>query len=275
MRTLARPATERGARLTLAHSTPLRIAAAQSTSIAGDAVGNARAHLGFIHRAASRGVQLLVFPELSLTGYEPALHARGVLEPGHPALALLGQAAADAGMSVVVGAPALPCQPGALPAIGAWLLSPDGSTTLYRKRYLHPGEDTFASAGDADASVHDIAGEPVALAVCADATRPAHANAASLAGAHLYATGALISARGIDEESAQLQGYAATHGFAVLLANHAGASGGYVSAGRSAVWQPGGACVVAAEGAGDCLVMAQRDAAGCWTGEVIRWSDGA
>lgn len=255
----------------MAHSRLLRIAAAQSTSIAGDAMGNARTHLGFIHRAADRGVQLLVFPELSLTGYEPALHARGVVEPGHPALVLLGQAAADAGMSVVVGAPALPCQPGALPAIGAWLLSPDGSATLYRKRYLHPGEDTFASAGDADASVHKIAGEPVALAVCADATRPAHAKAAHGAGAHLYATGALISARGIDEESAQLQGYAATHGFAVLLANHAGSSGGYVSAGRSAVWQPGGACVVAAEGAGDCLVLAQRDAAGGWTGEVVRW----
>lgn len=49
----------------------LTIAAAQSISVAGDLPGNIARHLDFMASAAEQGVQLLVFPELSLTGYEP------------------------------------------------------------------------------------------------------------------------------------------------------------------------------------------------------------
>ena len=51
----------------------LIIAAAQSTSIAGEIAGNVAHHLRFGTIAAEHGAQLLVFPELSLTGYEPSV----------------------------------------------------------------------------------------------------------------------------------------------------------------------------------------------------------
>ena len=48
------------------------VAAAQSTSVPLDVVANVRNHLRFLEAAAQHGVQWLVFPELSLTGYELA-----------------------------------------------------------------------------------------------------------------------------------------------------------------------------------------------------------
>ena len=85
-----------------------------------------------------------------------------------------------------------------------------------------------------------------------------HAQAAHDAGAALYAAGALISQKGYGPESAMLQGYARNHDMAVLLANYSGETGGYVSAGKSAFWAPGGRCVVAAQGDAPCMVWAAR-----------------
>lgn len=56
--------------------TALTLAAAQTISIPGDVPANIQRHLAFMQAAAQQGVQLLVFPELSLTGYEPSLAAR-------------------------------------------------------------------------------------------------------------------------------------------------------------------------------------------------------
>lgn len=249
-------------------STPLRIAAAQSPSVPGDVERNVQTHLAFVRAAAYERVQVLVFPELSLTGYEPHLLAAHVLHAEHPALAPLRQAARDHTLVLVVGAPAAPVVEGEPPAIGAWVLGPDGSVGLYRKRYLHDTEARFASAGAEDTQVRLLAGEPTGLAVCADITHPEHAQAAHDAGAALYAAGALISQKGYGPESAMLQGYAQNHDMAVLLANYSGETGGYASAGKSAFWAPGGRCVVAAPGDAPCMVWAARDDSG-WTGAVV------
>ncbi|MOA50251.1 hypothetical protein D3C78_1732440 [compost metagenome] len=54
----------------------------------------------------------------------------------------------------------------------------------------------------------------------------------------------------------------------VLMANHGGATGGWESAGRSAIWGSDGALLAAASGTGELLVIARRDANG-WAGQVV------
>ena len=245
-----------------------RIAAAQSISVPGQVPANVQAHLAMVRAAAQQGVQLLVFPELSLTGYEPALAADLVLGADDAVLAPLLEAARTTGMALVVGAPAAPVVPGGKPAIGAWVFEADGRAALYRKRHLHPGEEQFASAGSEDAHVRPLAGQPTALAVCADTTHLEHAQAARDGGALLYACGSVISEGGYAKDAAQLQGYASDLGLAVLMANHGAPTGGYACAGRSAFWAPGGEPVVAAPGLGACLVVAARQG-GAWQGQVV------
>jgi predicted amidohydrolase len=59
----------------------LIIAAAQSTSIAGKIESNVANHLRFGTIAAEHGAQLVVFPELSLTGYEPGIARSSAICP--------------------------------------------------------------------------------------------------------------------------------------------------------------------------------------------------
>ena len=49
------------------------IAAAQFAPVAGDVEANVRTIAGTVREAGAAGARLVVFAELSLTGYEPAL----------------------------------------------------------------------------------------------------------------------------------------------------------------------------------------------------------
>ncbi|HEX7185217.1 MAG TPA: nitrilase-related carbon-nitrogen hydrolase [Thermoanaerobaculia bacterium] len=83
-------------------STRLTIGLAQIDCRLGDVEANLERHLAWIERARAAGVDLLVFPELSLTGYR-LLHltTRVAMPPTSPLLERLAEAARP--MSVVAG----------------------------------------------------------------------------------------------------------------------------------------------------------------------------
>ncbi|MHA4980303.1 carbon-nitrogen hydrolase family protein [Pseudomonas extremorientalis] len=246
--------------------TALTLAAAQSVSIAGDVPANIERHLALMHAAAEHGVHVLVFPELSLTGYEPSLAAELAIAPEDALLAPLREMARELGLTAVVGMP-IRLAPGAGVLIGALVLGADGSLAVYTKQHLHPGEEAVFAPGQGGAAL-DIGDERIALAVCADFSRASHPRQAAQVGATVYAAGVLTSEGGYAADSALLQGYAAEHGLVVLVANHGGPSGGYVCAGRSAIWAADGRLLAAASGLGDALVIARRDGA-VWAGQVV------
>lgn len=246
--------------------TTLTVAAAQSISIAGDVHANIAHHQRFIMAAAKQGVQVLVFPELSLSGYERGLAAQLAIAPDAALLQPLRDLAREVGVTAVVGMP-IRLSDDSPVLIGALVLAADGSLAVYSKQHLHPGEEVaFApGAGGAPLIVGD---DTIALAVCADFSHASHAAAAAEVGANIYAAGVLITEGGYAADSALLQGYAREHGMLVLMANHGGATGGWESAGRSAIWAADGRLLAAAPGTGDALVIARRQAA-LWRGEVV------
>jgi len=242
------------------------IAAAQSPSIPGDIEANVGIHLRFVDAARAEGVQLLVFPELSLCGYELPLLRDCALTPDDTRLRTIRDAASAAGMTVIVGAPVGDGDDG-LPFIASIAFAPDGTTSIYRKQYLHDGEERYAQAGAIAAQCSQLNGHRYAQAICADTGHRAHAAAAAEDGASLYLAGVLISKGGYDADAAKLKSYATDFGMGVLIANHGAPSGGYDAAGRSAFWSPGGALLVQAEGPGNQLVIARNS--GQWRGSVI------
>ena len=243
--------------------TALIIASAQTCSIAGDLAANIQRHLALMVAAAEHGVQLLVFAELSLTGYEPALAQELAIAPDDTVLAPLRELARELQMTVVVGMPIrLASSSGVL--IGALVLAADGSLAVYSKQHLHPGEDAAFVPGSGGKAL--VLGEDrIALAVCADFSHASHPRDAAALGATVYAAGVLISEGGYAADSALLQGYASEHSMVVLMANHGGPSGGWACAGRSAIWGPDGELIAAVPGVGDALVIARREA-GNWSG---------
>lgn len=239
------------------------VAAIQSISIKGDVAANVARHVALASRAAEFGVRLALFPELSLTGYEPEIAGASALRGDDARLAPLAALAQRSGMIIVAGAPLR--IDGAL-YIGALSFLPDGQVAEYTKQHLHVGEQAVFAAGRGGA-VLDVDAIPVALAVCADFTHASHAQAAATAGARLYAASVLVSPGGYAKDGAILQGHAVRHAMPVLMANHGGPTGGWQSAGRSALWDECGQLVVEA-GEGECLVLASRMAGG-WQGRLV------
>jgi len=239
------------------------IAAIQSASLKGDIATNLTRHLALARQAAAHGARLALFPELSLTGYEPDVAAATALRGDDARLAPLAELAQSSGMIIVAGAPLR--IDGAL-YIGAISFLPDGGVAEYTKQHLHDGEEKVFVAGCGGAAL-DIGGIPAALAVCADFTHASHAQAAAGAGAMLYAASVLVSPGGYAKDSGILRSYAEQHKMPVLMSNHGGPTGGWQSAGRSALWDERGQLVVEG-GAGECLVLASRTAGG-WQGRVV------
>src|SRR5262245_44086305 len=84
---------------------PRAIAAAQTCPAKGDVAANLCEHLMLVDLAASKGAQVVVFPELSLTGYEIELAPQLVFSDPDSRLEPLIALAASRSMTVVAGAP--------------------------------------------------------------------------------------------------------------------------------------------------------------------------
>jgi predicted amidohydrolase len=240
-------------------------AAVQSISIKGDIPRNVKRHVELVKQAAGHAARFALFPELSLTGYELAIARENAVTCDDPRLEPLRTQARELGITIVAGAP-FAGEHGVL-HIAALSFLPDGRLDIYCKQHLHSGENEVFSPGSGGGLL-DIGEEKLALAVCADISHAGHPRAAAASGASIYAASVLISPKGYEVDAGLLKQYALEHGMPVVMANHGGPTGGWESAGRSAVWDAEGNLVASATGTGEYIVLAGRES-GRWRGEVI------
>jgi predicted amidohydrolase len=245
--------------------TTITIAAAQTIPFDGDIRKNIETHEKLIVTAADKKVDLVVFPEMSLTGYDlmraPEL-AFTIYDERLNSIVLLAE---KHNITVV---PGVPLQMDSNLYIGALIISPDRSISPYAKHHVHSSEKKVFQSGHLNPKIY-IGDDQASLAICADITHPSHADNAALSGSTLYLAGVFITPEGIEKESAMLKRYAKKHQMAVVMANYGGESGGIQSGGKSAVWSDTGGKVVAMEGVGEGLVIAKKEN-GKWTGKVLQ-----
>lgn len=237
----------------------LGLAAAQTVPRRGDVQANLEEHVRLADEAAGRGAHIVVFPELSLTGYELDLADKLAFREDDPRLEPLVRLARVRKITLVVGAP---LREGEGLFIAAFVLAPDGGTDLYTKHHLGafpggspPPEDTVFKPGDRSLLV-GWPGGSAAVAVCADAHRAAHARAAAERQASAYLVSAFVVPAEFEEATRNLRTRAADHAMAVVFANFGGPSGGLASAGQSSIWSADGTLVARAPGLGAGLVTA-------------------
>lgn len=240
------------------------VAAAQTIPLRGDVDANLAAHARFVRAAAEEGIELIVFPELSLTGYELDLAPELAFIERDRRLSPLRELAATHAMTLIVGAPV---RLGVRLHIGAFVVSPDGSLGLYTKRYPGAGEETVIHPGDRSSIVR-LDGHAGAVAICADANHAEHPANAAAAGARIYLVSTFITPAELDRKTGILRTYAVRHRMAVVFANYGGASGGLEPGGRSAVWSERGEVVAQLQGIGPGLVVGTETSAG-WRGRAV------
>ncbi|WP_456268547.1 carbon-nitrogen hydrolase family protein [Kushneria sp. AK178] len=213
---------------------------------------NIATHLRYIEQAARHGADVLMFPELSLIGYEPDLLEALAMASDAEVFEMLSDAATAHNLVVIAGCPL--SNDGSRPYIGALICFPDGQRTLYAKQHLHDGEAEYCAPGHADC-LFTVNGVRLALAVCADFAHPAHAEAAAAQSAEVYLISALISEAGYDVDAELLAGIARRHQWPVLLSNHMSYTGGWQTCGKSGGWNARGERVIGAESNDACLVL--------------------
>jgi len=217
---------------------PLRIAAVQCVSQPGDIAGTVAEHVRQISAAADDGAHVVLFPELSLTGYEPDLidlHGTRIAT-GDPLLAPLSMICQQRRVHAFVGAPTAS---GSLPQIGVLHIDHRGAIEVaYAKQHLSVGEVGIFSAGTTG-TVVEISGWKLSLAVCFDASVPTHALAARKAGADAYLVSAFYLMGSEARIDAQMKNVT-SQGMWSVLAQYCGGTGGGPACGRSGGWRPDG-----------------------------------
>src|SRR5262245_50665651 len=255
------------------------IAVAQTCPVKGDVDANLEEHLRLAGCAAAEGAELVLFPELSLTGYEIGLADRLAFSEDDSRIGPIVDLAASLGIIVIAGAPV---RIDARLHIGAFIVSPDRTVTLYTKQRMGafseaarcdgvvpPAEATVFEPGDRNPLLR-LAGGTAAVAICADVGQSMHPRRAAERGADTYLASMFVIPSEFDGDSAKLSGYAAGHSMVVALANFGSATGGLASAGRSSIWSAKGELLIQLGNTGAGLAVVIELVDGWCTKAIVR-----
>ena len=242
----------------------LSVAVAQSAGDSRNLGENVSAHARLASLAAEHGARLVVFPELSLTGYHRDLTLGDAVDASDKRLLPL-QAVADAHDIVVVAGAPIASSRGL--HIGSLSFAPKTGVTTYLKRFLGEGEEVAFVPGPGGSPLV-LADQVVAFAICADISHPEHASEAAADGATLYAASCLLIEDGFEAHVERLRRYAREHRMVVLMANYGSPVGEWSPAGRSAIWSSDGSLLGCAPARGEALVIATKSSGG-WDATVV------
>jgi len=218
----------------------------------GDLDGNLAAHLRVLAEAAAAGCDLVLFPEMSLTGsVDPAVHPGRLVAAGHRAVAALVRATGDRDIAACFGIAARTAA--GLPMIAQIVAAGGAVAGIQFKRYLGEGEEAYAAGSESVLFTH--AGVGFAVAICAEAGYDSPFDSAAAAGVPLVlfpAAPGLYGRRDTDEswrrglswwESAGLadaRRHAGRLGIWIALAGQAGSTADEDFPGLAALVAPDG-----------------------------------
>lgn len=215
---------------------------------------NIQDHIRLIELAAKENVQLIVFPEMSLTGYEREQADELSFSIDDSRLEVLKEKAVLHQIMIVAGAP---IKIDSQLHIGSFIFLPDNTVSVYTKQFLHDGEELFFSPGFYYNPTIEFENETISFAICADITNPIHPENASKKKTTLYVASIFYTPNGIDEGCQQLSDYAKKYSMKILMSNYGGPSYKYEAGGRSAFWNNSGELVSQIEQLGDELLIAE------------------
>lgn len=215
---------------------PLTVAVAQPICVPKNLQVNASEHARMICQA---GARLVVFPELSLTGYE--LDADPIAL-NDTSVAIIAGACRRAGAIALVGAP-VAGRSGRV-HIGTLLIGPGRVAVAYRKSYLGDDESARFVPGSG-AVVLRISGWRVGLGICKDTGVDRHIADVAELGIDLYAAGLVLHAHELPVQEQRAANIARTCNSYVAFASFAGSTGGgyACTVGESSIWSKDGRAI--------------------------------
>ena len=214
----------------------MKICTAQTKPIKGDIEQNSKNHLDLIDLAAEGNSDLVIFPELSITGYEPTL-ANELATTSEDKRFDVFQAKCDQNnMAIAIGAPLLNKSD---ICIGMIVFQPYKKRTTYLKKHLFHTELEFFKSGQSATNliIKDI---NVGLAICYEISVAEHQKNAFNNGAEIYIASVVESIEGLDKSLTKMSKTANNYSIITLMSNCVGVSGKYECGGKSSIWNQKG-----------------------------------
>lgn len=197
---------------------------------------NIEIQLDWIKQAIIEHTDLIVFPELSLTGYEPELAHSLATNQEDKRLDCFQKLSDENHITIGVGVPTRKVDELFISMI---IFKPQKGRMTYSKQYLYPTEVSIFTAGNRPL-VLKFETEIVAPAICYELSNKGHHEFAAQNNATVYIASVLNSFNGIDSDLKKLREIAKNYKMVTFMANYIGESGGYQCAGKSSIWNENG-----------------------------------
>lgn len=217
----------------------MKICIAQTCPIKGDIQSNIENHIKFIETAAEHGSEIIFFPELSLTGYEPSQAKELAIVLNDKRLDVFQEISDKKKIVIGVGAPMKNINGETICMI---FFQPGLPRRKYAKQILHPDEYPYFVAGNRQLFL-TLGGTKIAPAICYELTVPRHAEHAYKQGVVIYLASVSKTPEGVKNAIKQLSAIAKKYAMAVFLSNNVGICEGLECGGRSSVWSDRGLMV--------------------------------
>ncbi|MDB9528247.1 carbon-nitrogen hydrolase family protein [Oscillatoria sp. CS-180] len=229
----------------------MRICVVQTKPTKGDIAKNIEQHKFFLELAIAEQADLVIFPELSLTGYEPSLAEGLAMHPSDRKLDEF-QAISDA-QNTIIGV-GVPTRTNRGVCISLVLFQPEQERRVYSKQYLHSDEEPFFVKGQSF-SAFNVKGCKIALAICYELSISDHAEQAHKSGAQVYVASVAKTMSGVEQASERLIHVARQYSIPVLMSNCIGLADDFESAGHSSIWNREGTLIEQLDSAGEGILI--------------------
>jgi len=224
-------------------------------------------HYELIELSGKNNADLILFPELSITGYERDKAKELVFEQNDSRLNGLRKLSAKNQIIVIAGAP---IRIGNDLYIGAFVIKPDNTVSIYTKQFLHTGEDIFYQSSFDYNPVIETKNERISLAICADINNSKHPENASKKDISIYLASIFWEPQDMDRAYKTLSNYAEKYSMNVLMSNYCGPSWELDSGGQSGFWDKNGKLISNLSGADPGLLIVEKNDRD-WIGKTLRY----
>ncbi|MER3328546.1 MAG: carbon-nitrogen hydrolase family protein [Candidatus Kapaibacterium sp.] len=214
----------------------MKICLTQIASFKGDIQKNIEKHIVYVKEAIENRANLICFPELSITGYEPEL-AESLATSIDDNRFDIFQKLADSGqITICIGFPLI-VENGI--SISMLIFQPKRNRQTYSKQYLHSDEKPYFVEGK-EQIIIEIDGVKIAPAICYESLLPEHFDKANEMGCDIYLASVAKPDKNVQNAYSYFLTLAKDNNISVLMVNSVGPSDNFISAGQSAAWDENG-----------------------------------
>ncbi|WP_178988549.1 GNAT family N-acetyltransferase [Winogradskyella schleiferi] len=210
----------------------MKICIAQTKSLKGKVQHNIHNHLQLIERSIPFHSDLVIFPELSITGYEPDLAKELATTFENDMFNPFQEVSDKNDITIGIGMPTNGTE-GTF--ISMLIFQPRTQRTVYSKQLLHADEKPYFVCGTHQTYLH-IKDKKIALGICCETLQQEHILNSNKNGADLYIASVAKSKAGVDKAYSHFSKMANEFNTPILMSNCIGICDNFLSVGQSAVW---------------------------------------